>query len=512
MLKLDSADQQIGEKHWHKRLRHDEVFDFIVLNLPFGMERESTSIGRSTLKVRRNWVDLARALRHLDDGGLCLAVVEPSAFGLAEGPAYLDALETEGYRLSGLFDTPQNVLSNSSIGPVLAAITRGSKRGLFVAELVTPEQAAYVASAFLNHRAGDSLASGMELEENDTFSGFANLKAKLQLEKLETQYKQYKTCTLEELATEIVSVRSGGRLEHKPNAVYIPMLGTSPVTHNLSDVAVKHQNVFQVVLEERANSAFVSAFFRSDLGLLVLRSMTQGAFIPRISKSALKRAQIALPSLRQQEEIVLSHERLGALSVAIDKFQRDLALNPGNASAIRRQVETMLEQIGGLTEAERILTMAREGESATVEFKESFSLDVRKGTKEKHIEHSSLKTIAAFLNTSGGTLLIGVADTGEVQGISDEVAKYHKSTDKFMLYFKNHLKARIGEQFYPFVNQRLVDVSGALVLVVACDPSPAPCYLDGSDFFVRTNPATDKLEGPKLVEYVQNHFSKAKSF
>jgi hypothetical protein len=31
-------------------------------------------------------------------------------------------------------------------------------------------------------------------------------------------------------------------------------------------------------------------------------------------------------------------------------------------------------------------------------------------------------------------------------------------------------------------------------------------YVDNKDFFVRTNPSTDQLEGPKLVAYIQNHF------
>lgn len=72
---------------------------------------------------------------------------------------------------------------------------------------------------------------------------------------------------------------------------------------------------------------------------------------------------------------------------------------------------------------------------------------------------------------------------------------------------RNQLKQRIGEQYYPFINQRLVTASGSTLFMIECGEAPSPCYLDGKDFYVRTNPATDKLEGPKLVEYVQNHFS-----
>jgi hypothetical protein len=45
------------------------------------------------------------------------------------------------------------------------------------------------------------------------------------------------------------------------------------------------------------------------------------------------------------------------------------------------------------------------------------------------------------------------------------------------------------------------------VLIVECQQSKKPIYFEGRDFYVRTNPATDKLEGPKLVDYIQNHFS-----
>ena len=57
-----------------------------------------------------------------------------------------------------------------------------------------------------------------------------------------------------------------------------------------------------------------------------------------------------------------------------------------------------------------MLAIVAKGESKTVEFKETFALDVKKGTKEKYIEKSALKTIVAFLNAEGGDLLVGVND------------------------------------------------------------------------------------------------------
>jgi len=147
------------------------------------------------------------------------------------------------------------------------------------------------------------------------------------------------------------------------------------------------------------------------------------------------------------------------------------------------------------------------GESLTTEFKETLSLDIEKQTKEKYIEISSLKTIAGFLNSKGGTLLVGVSDDGKCPGVIVEVDKFNKGNfDKFLLHFKNLLKKSIGEEYYPYIEYQLVSINKSKVLYVSCEKSEKPCYLDGKDFYVRTNPATDKLEGPKLVNYIQNHF------
>ena len=398
------------------------------------------------------------------------------------------------------------MLSTTSVRPVLAVFSRETQSSLFVGELEEEAQATVLAEAFNGGAASDSLHEGMLLEKWK-FDGFESLKARLQLKRLETQYKDFKTEVLGELAVEMNVVRSGNILEHKDNSIYIPILGASAVTEDLSAVTIKHHNLIQVVFPSNVRSAYVAAFFRSDLGMLILRSLTRGAYIPRIKKSDLALALVAIPNQSEQDDIVRSHSQLETLTMAITELQRELALNPRSATAMQGQVESMLETIGGLTEADKVMGLAREGESATTEFKETFSMDVRKGSKEKYMELSCLKTIVAFLNTKGGVLLVGVTDSSEITGVKEEVNKFHKNSDAFLLHLKNQLKQRIGEQYYPFISPQLVDLGNVQVLMVECSPAASPCYLDGKEFYVRTNPATDKLEGPKLVEYVQNHFN-----
>ena len=148
----------------------------------------------------------------------------------------------------------------------------------------------------------------------------------------------------------------------------------------------------------------------------------------------------------------------------------------------------------------------RTGESKTIEFKQTLSVDVRTDKKEKYIEKPALKTIVAFLNTDGGILLVGVSDDKNIIGIQGEIHKYYKNDDKFLLHLKNLIKSSIGENFYPFIDYHFIDIESCKILKIECQPSNEPCYFESKEFYVRTNPATDKLEGPKMVGYIQRHF------
>lgn len=155
------------------------------------------------------------------------------------------------------------------------------------------------------------------------------------------------------------------------------------------------------------------------------------------------------------------------------------------------------------TDTHELITSA---ESKTLEFKQTLSVDVRTKEKQKYIETASLKTIAAFLNSEGGTLIVGVSDNRDPVGIEDEINRFHEgSADKFLLHFKNLIRSNIGEQFYPLLDYNLVPIDSKRVLRIDCKRSDCPCFI-GDDFYVRTNPATDKLAGPTMLQYVSTRF------
>jgi hypothetical protein len=163
-----------------------------------------------------------------------------------------------------------------------------------------------------------------------------------------------------------------------------------------------------------------------------------------------------------------------------------------------------------------IMELIKTGENADVEFKESLSLDVRRSNfeanyvkvKEAKIELSALKTILGFLNAKGGKLFIGVSDDANAKGIGKELkAFHHGSTDKFLLYLKDLIVARIGKGILGNLSINLHKEGEEFIVIVDVKKSSEPCFLKPDDiFYVRTSPATEQLSDKDLLDYIRNNF------
>lgn len=148
------------------------------------------------------------------------------------------------------------------------------------------------------------------------------------------------------------------------------------------------------------------------------------------------------------------------------------------------------------------------GESAVVELKSTLRVNLHTGKPDKRMELAVLKTIAGFLNTNGGTLIIGVADDGTPVGI--EVDQF-PNEDKMSLHLINIIKARIGVSALSEVHLHFEDYRGSRVLVVRCKRSASPVFVvdDNQDrFYVRTGPSTSELRASQHREYIQRRFGR----
>ncbi len=130
---------------------------------------------------------------------------------------------------------------------------------------------------------------------------------------------------------------------------------------------------------------------------------------------------------------------------------------------------------------------------------------------DKAVTHAVLKTIAAFLNTEGGDLLIGVADDGSLVGIERDQLD---NDDKFMRHLTQVVRNGMGDRAGTCIDPKAQIVQGKTVCVVSCQRSPEPVFLKWKgieaipegDFFVRHGPGTVKLSPDSTKEYIRTRF------
>jgi len=141
------------------------------------------------------------------------------------------------------------------------------------------------------------------------------------------------------------------------------------------------------------------------------------------------------------------------------------------------------------SEGEKIMKLCKKGENNKLEFKETLRTNLHTNNSDRKIEHAVLKTLIAYLNSNGGTLLIGVNDGGKISGIEKD---HFQNDDKAALHFTNLVKHNIGNAYAPFIGFETVKIGRKSVLRVDCLTSDKPVFLrmdGGEEFFVRNGPS-----------------------
>ncbi len=156
--------------------------------------------------------------------------------------------------------------------------------------------------------------------------------------------------------------------------------------------------------------------------------------------------------------------------------------------------------------------LIKRGESKTLEFKSTLRWSLKEDrVDDKGVTHAVLKTVAAFLNTEGGDLLIGVADDGAIVGIERDQLE---NDDKFMRHLAQVVRNGMGDRAGTCIDPKTQIVQGKTVCVVSCQRSPEPVFLKWKgleaspegDLFVRSGPGTVKLPVDSAREYIRTRF------
>lgn len=258
---------------------------------------------------------------------------------------------------------------------------------------------------------------------------------------------------------------------------------------------------------EVASAEYLSAFFsQSTLGKLILQTAprSKGDYI---SKENILDLKVPLPPIKKQN---LISELLSKVHIAASKLEElaiDSLIDDESSNYVENKIHQVLEVFEELSDGDRLKTLIKNGESRSLEFKQTLSWCIRQNKKASYIQEEVIGTIAAFLNTTGGgTLLIGVSDKAEIIGIEPELKSLSSTNDKYLLSLDSLFTSHIGTEFNSFVDWKLIHLSGKTILQVVCRKSSKPVWAGKDSLFVRTNPATHKLSGPALLAYIKENF------
>ena len=185
-----------------------------------------------------------------------------------------------------------------------------------------------------------------------------------------------------------------------------------------------------------------------------------------------------------------------------------LAQNPEDRPASADAVLAVLRKIEPAADLE---TLIAKGESATVEFKKTMRWDVEGAKASAEILKMSVKAVCSFLNGDGGTLLIGVADTGDPAGLDDDLAALSNPTlDGFERAFRQGLTNGLDPDSGHLVALSFPTVRNLQICRVDVSPAPGPVFLVGKgvppEFRVRKGNTSPALNVKEAYEYIGHHW------
>lgn len=178
----------------------------------------------------------------------------------------------------------------------------------------------------------------------------------------------------------------------------------------------------------------------------------------------------------------------------------DLILKLKRASADKKADET-------ITDLGKLLA---NGENEELEFKSTLRWDLKGQKVNRQLEKSVMKTIAAFLNSNGGRVVIGVDDRKNLVGLEyDYVTLGKPSQDGFETHFSHIFESMIGAEYRPLVKLTWHKLQGKDCCIIKVSPSRKPAYLrfdENEEFYIRAGNGTASLKFSQANSYIDSRF------
>lgn len=178
--------------------------------------------------------------------------------------------------------------------------------------------------------------------------------------------------------------------------------------------------------------------------------------------------------------------------------------------SINLEIEDVDEDIISSTQ-----NLIKIGESPNTEFKSTLRINLHTNTPDDKMELACIKTIAGFMNTKKGTLIIGVADNKEILGLNTDFESFGNKPDlldEFQKHLDNLVEKYIGNSAYSLMKISFPELEGKMVCRIDVDfRKSGAIYVKNKsknteEFYIRRAASTTALNPSEMINYIDNHW------
>ena len=176
-------------------------------------------------------------------------------------------------------------------------------------------------------------------------------------------------------------------------------------------------------------------------------------------------------------------------------------------NALKNRIELTTTEKVEDTELKELILI---GENEKLEMKSTLRFDLRQNIVNKNLEYVIAKTVSAFLNSEGGTLIIGVDDDGNALGLEKDIETFSKKdVDGFELHLRNIIKKHLGSNFEKHLKITFPIIDEKTICKVKILKSGKPVFanFEGKDsFYVRNGNSSITKNREEQSEYEKLHW------
>lgn len=510
--------------------------DLIISDLPMGVRLQEPMVIGGGNKIRMvGDAILFNSIQHLSDDGMAIFLSAPSILNRTDSSIMIDKLEQFGIHLNGVISIEKVNRPRTNLNCIMLIFSREENNNTFFSGCQVSD-VDKVVKAF-NSAPTESRNHKWALREK--FIGFNQNNipliddAKMHRENLESGLRSssslYEYQTLGDIVLDYGFCKGESLSENLVGRNTLYLRKSNPISTTDFDKASEWKHGVAIVLDNtKVKNEYLEYLFSRTVGRYMIDTITSGSAIKSIRRDKLMTMPLLIPSLEVQATVLSIRNLIDSKTLELEKLKQKL----NDLDDLERIKHEIRELQDGVENIDQLLF--RE-EDSRLEFKSSLWRHFKDDSpienqkdKSLKLEDSVIKTICAFLNSEGGTLLIGVSDNKSDNGQSKVTGIEHdyewcksnnRNSDGFGQAIESIIKDKLSSSMTPLtkhITKSFHEVDGGTICRI--DVTAAPRNGHGyavfakistqkeKRLFIRSGETTTMQSPESQTNYIMSHF------